>query len=76
MVKSTFQNYGMMLMIKVAGQKLDQPQKLSSREKRAIASSILNFGAKTVEEMTRLINSDSEDKVSPETIRRALKINA
>ena len=55
--------------------KSGRPRKLTSRDKRrAIARSMVNGSIKTALEMTRLINNEREDTVSPDTIRRALKV--
>ncbi|KAI1008097.1 hypothetical protein K3495_g144 [Podosphaera aphanis] len=56
--------------------KSGRPRKLTPRDKRAIARSMVNGSVKTAVEMTRLINNEREYKVSPETIRRALKQEA
>ncbi|KAI0999834.1 hypothetical protein K3495_g8364 [Podosphaera aphanis] len=71
--KSTVANYRRVTAIKAPDPKVGRPQKLTSRDKRVIARSMVNGGVKTAVEMARLMNTEREDKISPVTIRRALK---
>ncbi|KAI0995468.1 hypothetical protein K3495_g12713 [Podosphaera aphanis] len=71
--KSTVANYRNVTATEAPDPKVGRSQKLTSRDKRAIARSIVNGGVKTAVEMARLINTEREDKISPVTIRRALK---
>ncbi|KAI1006691.1 hypothetical protein K3495_g1526 [Podosphaera aphanis] len=71
--KSTVANYRRVTAIEAPDPKVGRPQKLTSRDKRAIARSMVNGGVKTAVEMARLINTEREDKISPVTMRRALK---
>ena len=66
--KTTVENYRKDIVPKSG-----RPWKLTSRDKRAIARSMVNGGVKTAVEMTSLINNERGYKVSPKTIRRALK---
>ncbi|KAI1002070.1 hypothetical protein K3495_g6132 [Podosphaera aphanis] len=70
--KTTVENYRKDMVTELPFPKSGQPRKLTSRDKRAIARSMVNGSVKTAVEMTRLINNEREYKVSPETIRRAL----
>ncbi|KAI1004954.1 hypothetical protein K3495_g3263 [Podosphaera aphanis] len=71
--KTTVENYRKVMITELPVPKSGRPRELTSRDKRAIARSMVNDSVKMVVEMTRLINNEREDKVSPETIRRALK---
>lgn len=53
--------------------KSGRPQKLTSRDKQAIAHLMANEGDKMAVELTRFINNEREDKVSADTNRCALK---
>ncbi|KAI0994779.1 hypothetical protein K3495_g13403 [Podosphaera aphanis] len=72
--KSTVENYRRVTAIEAPDPEVGRPQKLTSRDKRAIARSMVNGGVKTAVEMARSINTETEDKISPVTIRRALKV--
>ncbi|KAI0997807.1 hypothetical protein K3495_g10382 [Podosphaera aphanis] len=71
--KSTVANYRKVTATEAPDPKVGRPQKLTSRDKRAIARSMVNGGVKTAVEMARLINTERKDKISPVTVRRALK---
>ncbi|KAI0999947.1 hypothetical protein K3495_g8249 [Podosphaera aphanis] len=71
--KSIVANYRKLTATEALDPKVGRPQKLTSRDKRAIARLTVNGGVKTAVEMARLINTEREDKISPVTIRRALK---
>ncbi|KAI0992323.1 hypothetical protein K3495_g15863 [Podosphaera aphanis] len=71
--KSTVANYRRVTVIEAPDPKVGRPQRLTTKDKRAIERSVVNGGIKTAVEMARLINTEREDKISPATIRRALK---
>ncbi|KAI1001241.1 hypothetical protein K3495_g6959 [Podosphaera aphanis] len=71
--KTTAENYRKDMVTELPVPKSGQPRKLTSRDKRAIARSMVNGSVKTAVEMTRLIINERKYKVSPEAIRRALK---
>ncbi|KAI1008074.1 hypothetical protein K3495_g163 [Podosphaera aphanis] len=50
-----------------------RPRKLTCRDKRALAHLVANSGTKTAVEATKIINLEREDKVSPGTVRLALR---
>lgn len=50
-----------------------RPRKLTCRDKRALARLVANGGTKTAVEATKIINLEREDKVSPCTVRLALR---
>ncbi|KAI0999461.1 hypothetical protein K3495_g8737 [Podosphaera aphanis] len=70
--KSTVANYRKVTATEAPDPKVGRPQKFTSRDKRAIARSMVNGGVKTAVEMARLINTEREDKTSPVTVQRAL----
>ena len=71
--KTTVENYRKVMVTELPVPNSGRPRKLTSRDKRAIARSMVNGTVKTAVEMTKLINNEREDKVSSETVRRALK---
>ncbi|KAI1005874.1 hypothetical protein K3495_g2346 [Podosphaera aphanis] len=71
--KTTVENYRKVIVTELPIQKSGRPRKLTSRDKRAIARSMVNGRSTTAVDMTRLINNERGVKVSPETIRHALK---
>lgn len=71
--KTTVEKYRKMMVNEPAELKQGRPQKLTSRDKRTIARLMVNGRAKTAVELTKLINNEREEKVSTETVRRALK---
>ncbi|KAI0997296.1 hypothetical protein K3495_g10889 [Podosphaera aphanis] len=70
--KITVENYRKVMVTEAPDPTSGRRRKLTSRDKRTIARSMVNGSVKTALEMTRLINNEREDEVSPETIRRAL----
>ncbi|KAI1006966.1 hypothetical protein K3495_g1256 [Podosphaera aphanis] len=50
-----------------------RPRKLTCRDKRALARLVASGGTKTAVEVTNIINLEREDKVSPGTVRLALR---
>ncbi|KAI0993420.1 hypothetical protein K3495_g14764 [Podosphaera aphanis] len=71
--KSTVANYRKVTATEAPDPKVGRPQKLTSRDKRAITRSMVNGGVKAAVEIARSIKTEREDKISPVTIRRALK---
>ena len=71
--QATVVNYRKIILNEILELKLGRPQKLSPRDKRAITRLILSGGAKTAVGLSKILNFEREDKVSAETIRRALK---
>lgn len=57
----------------VPDRKSGRLQKLTSRDKQAIARLLVNGSAKTAVEFTNLINNEREDRFLTKTFRRALK---
>ncbi|KAI1003300.1 hypothetical protein K3495_g4906 [Podosphaera aphanis] len=51
----------------------ERPRKLTCRDKRALARFVANSGTKTAVEATKIINLERKDKVSPGTVRLALR---
>ena len=50
-----------------------RPQNLSAGDKREIARFMVNGSAKTAVGASKLVNSEREDQVSAQTVRRALR---
>lgn len=50
-----------------------RPRKLSPRDKRALARLVANGGTKSAQEASKTLNLERDDKVSPMTVRRALR---
>ncbi|KAI0996627.1 hypothetical protein K3495_g11556 [Podosphaera aphanis] len=71
--KSTVANYRKVTATEAPDPKVGRPQKLTLRDKRAITRSMVNGGVKAAVEIARSIKTEREDKISPVTIRRALK---
>ena len=65
--------YREIILNEVLKLKPERPQKLSPRDKRAITRLILSGSAKTAVGVSKILHFEKENKVSAETIRRALK---
>lgn len=71
--QATVVKYRKIILNEILELKPGRPQKLSPRDKRAITRLILSGRAKTAVGVSKILNFEREDKVSAETIRRALK---
>ena len=71
--KSTVAKYGGKSLDHSSSAKRGRPGKLTSRDKRALARMVANGGTKTAIEEAKTFNLERQDKVSPTTVRRALK---